>query len=196
MIGHLRGSLFRKTPESLIISCNGVGYQVNVSFQTFCEMPEVGDDVSLEIYHHVKEDRSELYGFTTIREKEMFVQLIGVSGIGPRTGLAILSPHPVSEVEAAIEGENVTFLTKIPGIGKKTAQRVILELKGKLRSEEEGDVPGAVPHAMREDALGVLVNLGYKSSQAEKVLDGVLREHTPEDFEGLLKLAFDKISNV
>ena len=199
MIGYLEGTLQRKAPEAIIINCGGVGYQVHVSFQTFCELPEVGQPVALEIYHHVKEDRSDLFGFLNLREKTLFEQLIGVSGIGPKTGLAMLSPQPAVELEAAIEGENVDFITRIPGIGKKTAQRVVLELKGKLKLDaEDAAATGAAGtvHAMRMDAVGALVNLGYKAQQVEKVLDAVLKEHEPADFEELLKHAFERLSGV
>ena len=199
MIGYLAGTLFRKAADRVIIDCGGVGYQVHISFQTFCELPETGEAVALEIYHHVKEDRSDLFGFRSVREKTLFEQLIGVSGIGPKTGLAMLSPQPAVELEAAIEGENVDFITRIPGIGKKTAQRVVLELKGKLKLDAEDvavtGAAGAV-HAMRMDALGALVNLGYKAQQVEKVLDAVLKEHEPTDFEELLKHAFERLSSV
>ena len=199
MIGHLAGDLLRKTPDSVILSCGGVGYLVHISFQTFCELPEAGSSIALEIYHHVKEDRSDLFGFLNVREKALFEQLIGVSGIGPKTGLAMLSPQPATELEMAIENENVEFITKIPGIGKKTAQRVVLELKGKLKLEpadvEAAGVAGT-KHAMRQDAVGALVNLGYKAQQVEKVLDAVLKEHEPTDFEELLKHAFDRLSGV
>lgn len=196
MIGFLEGRLFRKEPDHIILMTGGVGYHVAVSFQTYCELPDVNADVALEIYHHVKEDRSELYGFASVREKALFEKLITISGIGPRTALGILSPHPASQVEAGIESEDVTFLTKIPGIGKKTAQRVILELKGKLALPSSDDTSPVEDGSMlREDALNVLVNLGYKRLQAEKTVDTVLKEHNPDDFEDLLKLVFESLGS-
>ncbi len=194
MIAFLEGILFRKEAARIIVLTGGVGYQVAVSFQTFCSLPQTGEPVSLEIYHHVKEDRSELYGFSSIRGKELFEKLISVSGIGPKTALGVLSPHPAGEVAAAIDSEDISFLTKIPGIGKKTAQRVILELKGKLAHDESemAEVLAGVS-AFRDDALNVLVNLGYKKSQAEKVVDAVLLVSEPEDFEDMMKKVFDRI---
>jgi len=198
VIGYLEGTLFRKQPDRVLVLTGGVGYQVSVSFQTFCGLPDAGQAVKLEIHHHVKEDRSELYGFLDMREKALFEKLIGVSGIGPKSALGILSPHPAAEVAAAIEAENISFLTKIPGIGKKTAQRVVLELKGKLDGAVASEtVPVPVASlAVRDDALGVLVNLGYKQTQVEKVLDSILGEQPTDDFEDLLKRAFERLSGV
>ncbi len=197
MIAFLEGKLFRKDANRIIVMVGGVGYRVAISFQTFCGLPETGDSVTLEIYHHIKEDRSELYGFNSLREKELFEKLISVSGIGPKTALGVLSPHPVDEVARAIENEDVSFLTRIPGIGKKTAQRVILELKGKLAHEEPENKPvSGIATAFREDALNALINLGYKKGQAEKVVDAVLAESSPEDFEEMMKRVFDRIGNV
>jgi len=197
VIGFLEGKLFRKEADRIILMAGGVGYQVAISFQTFCSLPQTGEPVSLEIYHHVKEDRSELYGFASLREKELFEKLISVSGIGPKTGLGVLSPHPAGEVAAAIDSEDISFLTRIPGIGKKTAQRVILELKGKL-AHDESEMTELSPGAsgFRDDALNVLVNLGYKKSQAEKVVDAVLVDSDPEDFEEMMKKVFDQIGGV
>ncbi|NOY22921.1 MAG: Holliday junction branch migration protein RuvA [Acidobacteria bacterium] len=194
MIGFLEGILFRKEVGRIIVLTGGVGYQVAISFQTYCSLPQTGEPVSLEIYHHVKEDRSELYGFSFIRGKELFEKLISVSGIGPKTALGVLSPHPAGEVAAAIDSEDISFLTRIPGIGKKTAQRVILELKGKLAHDESeiAEASAGVP-GFRDDALSALVNLGYKKSQAEKVVDAVLLVSQPEDFEDMMKKVFDQI---
>ena len=196
MIGFLEGKLLRRETGRIILLTGGVGYELAISFQTFCSLPQAGETVSLEIYHHVKEDRNELYGFLGLREKELFEKLISVSGIGPKTALGVLSPHPAGEVAAAIDNEDLSFLTKIPGIGKKTAQRVILELKGKLAHDEveaAGEISGS--SAFRDDALNVLVNLGYKKSQAEKVVDGVLAVSEPEDFEDMMKKVFDQIGS-
>lgn len=194
VIGFLEGKLFRREADRIIVMVGGVGYQIAISFQTFCSLPQTGETVSLEIYHHVKEDRNELYGFTSIREKELFEKLISVSGIGPKTGLGVLSPHPAGEVASAIDSEDVSFLTRIPGIGKKTAQRVILELKGKL-AHDESETAEALSgiSGFRDDALNVLINLGYKKGQAEKVVDGVLAVSEPEDFEDMMKKVFDRM---
>jgi len=196
VIGFLEGKLFRKDADRIILLSGGVGYQVSVSFQTYCSLPSLGEGVSLEIYHHIKEDRSELYGFVSIREKELFERLISISGIGPKTALGVLSPHPAADVAAAIDNEDISFLTRIPGIGKKTAQRVVLELKGKLaRDESEKTAESRGTSAFREDALNALMNLGYKKTQAEKVVDAVLSVSEPEDFEDMMKKVFDRIGS-
>lgn len=198
MIAYLEGKILKKYSDKIIVFIAGIGYEVFISFQTFCNLKEIGEDIKLNIYHHVKEDRSELYGFNSEYEKEVFVKLISIGGIGPKTALGIMSPHPVNQLEEAIEEENINFLVKIPGIGKKTAQRIVLELKDKLKKiETESKLPKpeiSESNLVKEDAILALINLGYKKPNVEKIINKIFAENSNPDFETVLKLAFEKLS--
>ena len=166
MIASLRGTVLVKRPDILIIEVSGVGYQVGVPVVTLAELPDEGQDVFLHIYTHVREDSLQLFGFKREEEKRFFVSLLGVSGIGPKVALNILSGGPYRDLVMALESSDVAFLTKIPGLGKKTAQRMIMELKGKLPVEEE-----TAKDMTYTDALSALMNLGYKKPIAIEALD-------------------------
>src|ERR671923_1340256 len=143
MIAHLRGRLLIKHPNQAIVETNGVGYDVTISVPTFSELPAAGSEVALHIHTHVREDAIALYGFLRPAEKQLFEKLISVSGIGPKLAITILSGMPADEMVGAIRGNDVARLTRIPGIGKKTAERMVLELRDKL--ETFADVPAAAP---------------------------------------------------
>lgn len=198
MIAYLEGKIYNKLSDRVIIIISGIGYEVFISFQTFCSLPEAGENVQLNIYHHVKEDRNELYGFFNNYEKSIFEKLISISGIGPKTALGIMSPNPVSELETAIREENIIFLVKIPGIGKKTAQRIVLELKDKLKQSEdipeEAKLTFSSSSLLKEDAIFALVNLGYKKNNVENVINKIFLENENQEFEKILKLAFEMLS--
>jgi Holliday junction DNA helicase RuvA len=171
MIAYLRGKLLAKHPNQAIVETGGVGYDVSISVPTFSDLPAAGAEVALHIYTHVREDVIALYGFLRSSEKQLFEKLILVSGIGPKLAITILSGMAADEVVAAIRGNDVARLTRIPGIGKKTAERMVLELRDKL-PEAGTPVAAAIPalSAVEEDVLSALVNLGYQRAVAEKAV--------------------------
>ncbi len=171
MIGRLSGILFDKNPAQLLVDCNGVGYEVSVPMSTFYNLPHTGDKVSLLTHMVVREDAQLLYGFGTPQERELFRQLIKISGIGARTALAILSGMSVTDLAQAVTLQEAGRLTKVPGIGKKTAERLLLELKGKLGADL-GNAPG-VAHDSNNDVLNALVALGYSDKEAMQAVKQV-----------------------
>ncbi|HEY7351267.1 MAG TPA: Holliday junction branch migration protein RuvA [Terriglobales bacterium] len=174
MIAHLRGKLIIRRPNQAIVETGGVGYDVTISVPTFSELPSLGSEVALHIHTHVREDQIALYGFLRPEEKQLFEKLITVSGIGPKLAITILSGMPAEDMTGAIRGNDVARLTKIPGIGKKTAERMVLELRDKLPPVGADQVQ-VVPSlsAVQEDVLSALVNLGYQRPVAEKALASV-----------------------
>jgi len=176
MIAHLRGTLLAKHPNQAIVETAGVGYEVNISVPTFSGLPVVGAEVALHIHTHVREDVIALYGFLLPAEKVLFEKLMTVSGIGAKLAITILSGMAADEMAAAIRSNDLARLTKIPGIGKKTAERMVLELRDKL--PPTSGVPMPTPStmsAMEEDVLSALVNLGYQRAAAEKALHNVIK---------------------
>src|ERR1044071_2627463 len=176
MIARLSGILEEKTPDQLVIDVNGVGYQVFVSLQTFYRLPALHERVNLHVYTHLREDALQLYGFLEEKEKMTFVLLKGVTGIGPRLALNILSGIPVDELEGALRVSDVTRLIAVPGVGKKTAERLVIELREKVGSLESG-LPGAAgdQSPLSDEAVSALVNLGYRRAEAEKAVRDALR---------------------
>jgi Holliday junction DNA helicase RuvA len=173
MIAHLRGTLLAKHPNQAIVEAHGVGYDVAISVPTFSEMPAAGSEVALHIHTHVREDALSLYGFLRLEEKHLFEKLLTVSGIGPKLAITILSGMPAAEMVAAIRGGDVARLTRIPGIGKKTADRMVLELRDKLPAAPGAARVSAVEASpVEEDVISALVNLGYQRAAAEKALLG------------------------
>jgi holliday junction DNA helicase RuvA len=171
MIAHLRGKLLAKHPNQAIVETAGVGYDVTISVPTFSELPTVGSEVALFIHTHVREDALALYGFLRSSEKLLFEKLITVSGIGPKLAITILSGMPADEMVGAIRGNDVARLTRIPGIGKKTAERMVLELRDKLPEAGPVAAPAAPSiSAVEEDVLSALANLGYQRTAAEKAM--------------------------
>ncbi len=165
MIGRLSGILFDKNPAQLLVDCNGVGYEVSVPMSTFYNLPSTGEKVALLTHMVVREDAQLLYGFGTAQERELFRELIKISGIGARTALAILSGMSVKDLAQAVTLQDAGRLTKIPGIGKKTAERLLLELKGKLGADI-GVAPGAAADESSNDILSALLALGYSEKEA------------------------------
>jgi Holliday junction DNA helicase RuvA len=165
MIGRLSGLLFDKNPAQLLVDCNGVGYEVSVPMSTFYNLPSTGERVTLLTHMVVREDAQLLYGFGTAQERELFRELIKISGIGARTALAILSGMSVKDLAQAVTLQDAGRLTKIPGIGKKTAERLLLELKGKLGADI-GAAPGVVADESSNDILSALLALGYSEKEA------------------------------
>jgi Holliday junction DNA helicase RuvA len=195
MIAHLRGKLLAKHPNQAIVETSGVGYDVTISVPTFSDLPVVGSEVALHIHTHVREDLIALYGFLRPSEKLLFEKLITVSGIGPKLAITILSGMAADEMVGAIRSNDIVRLTRIPGIGKKTAERMVLELRDKL--------PEAVPssaarvstmNATEEDVLSALVNLGYQRAAAEKALTGLAKTGKGEPFEVMFREALAALS--
>jgi holliday junction DNA helicase RuvA len=174
MIAHLRGKLLEKHPNQAVVETAGVGYDVVISVPTFSELTAVGSEVALHIHTHVRDDQLALYGFAHPEEKQLFEKLITVSGIGPKLAITILSGMAAEDMANAIRGNDIARLTRIPGIGKKTAERMVLELRDKLPPAGAGqarEMPSF--SATQEDVLSALVNLGYQRAAAEKALSSV-----------------------
>lgn len=199
MIACLRGQLAEKHPNRVVVDVAGVGYDVHVPLSTFYRLPEPGDVVALRIHTHVREDTLALYGFGTPFEQQIFEKLIDVSGIGPRLALAVLSGIEPAELARAIQDGNIMRLTSIPGVGKKTAERIALELRDKLAplvdaGEAVPPAAGFEGAALRDDLLSALVNLGYHRPLAEKAVDAALKKGDTPTLESLLKLALRELA--
>jgi Holliday junction DNA helicase RuvA len=197
VIAFLRGRLLEKHPNRVVVDVGGVGYDVQVPVSSFYGLGEAGSDVSLRIHTHVREDQLSLYGFGSALELQLFERLIAVSGIGPKVALAVLSGIEPPDLVQAVQRGDVARLTAIPGIGKKTAERIVLELKDRLASLA---VPGATPEAspaagpVRDDLLSALVNLGYHRPAAEKAIDAALKAAAGASFEVALRAALKHLS--
>jgi len=204
MIAHLSGTLLSKQATAVILDVGGVGYEISIPLSTFYELEDVGSKVQLRIYTHVREDALQLYGFRTARERELFMRLISVSGIGPAVGVKLLSGMSADEMIASIRTNNLARLTLIPGVGRKTAERLVVELRDKIASlsspeleEEFGTEPGkAVPTAvvLRADALSALVNLGYPRSAADKAVTASVDEGGETTVESILRRSLRRLA--
>lgn len=187
MIAHLRGKLLAKHPNQAIVETAGVGYDVAISVPTFSDLPAPGGEVSLHIHTHVREDQIALYGFLHPAEKALFEKLLTVSGIGPKLAITILSGMAADEMTGAIRGNDIAKLTRIPGIGKKTAERMVLELRDKLPKPETETPTAPATNPIEEDVLSALVNLGYQRPVAEKALSVASRNGVKESFETMFR---------
>src|SRR5262245_28033557 len=192
MIAHLRGKLISKHPNQAIVEAAGIGYEVNISIPTFSTLPALGTEVSLFIHTHVREDALSLFGFLGREEKQLFEKLISVSGIGPRLAITILSGMPADAMVAAIKGNNIAALTRIPGIGKKTAERMVLELRDKLEAFSAAAAAHAVS-PIEEDVISALVNLGYHRPLVERTV-AQLGATSGEPFDGLFRKALAELA--
>ena len=195
MIAHLRGHLIFKSPNQIVVECGGVGYDVAISVTTFSALPGDGAEVSLHINTQVREDAIALFGFVDRDEKKLFERLISVSGIGPKLGITVLSGISAERLVAAIRGGDTASLVKIPGIGKKTAERVVLELKDKLDglqgSATSSSTPGFQGGPVVDDVLSALVNLGYKRDSAQRAVETAIAKH--ETSELTIRTDFDAL---
>lgn len=196
MIAHLRGTVFEKHPNEVIVEAAGVGYEVQIPISTYTSLPDVGASVSLRIHTHVREDAFLLFGFSTAEEKFVFERLISVSGIGPKLAITVLSGLATNDLVAAIRGGDVQRLVRIPGVGKKTAERMVLELKDKLAGAGAGETAagvavtgGAVLTGLEGDVLSALQNLGCSRAAAEEVVRKAKDKGAPEEFEPLFRAA-------
>jgi Holliday junction DNA helicase RuvA len=207
MIAHLSGTLLSKQATSVIVEVSGVGYEVTIPLSTFYDLEDVNSPVQLRIYTHVREDTLQLYGFKTARERELFLKLISVSGIGPKLGITLLSGMSADEMIASIRTNNLARLTLIPGVGRKTAERLIMELREKvaeLSSAQLEEELGAKPEvsteptedSVRSDALSALLNLGYQRSAAEKAIDSALGEGGDITVDSVLRRSLKKLARV
>jgi len=198
VIAQLRGRILEKHPNRLVTDVNGVGYEVFVPLSTFYGLGEPGSEVALRIHTHVREDALLLYGFATALEQELFERLIGVGGIGPKLALAVLSGIEPTGLVRAIERGDVARLTAIPGVGKKTSERIVLELKDRL-SRAQLTATGAGTAAvetplLRDDLLSALMNLGYHRPLAEKAVDAAIKITPDGSFELTLKQALRELT--
>jgi holliday junction DNA helicase RuvA len=185
MIAHLRGRLLTKEPNRAVVDAGGVGYEVTISIPTYTELPSAGAEVALHVYTHVREDALALYGFVNKQEKQLFEKLISVSGIGPKLAVTVLSGMSTEFLVAAIRGNDVAQLTRIPGIGKKTAERMVLELRDKLQAIPAAQVARVTP--IEEDVLSALLNLGYQQAAAEKAVAKGRDAGKKESFDALFR---------
>ncbi len=194
MIAHLRGTLLATSPGHAIVDCHGVGYDVTVSMNTFTELPDVGSEVSLFIYTNVREDQIALFGFHRAEEKALFEKLISVSGIGPKLAVNILGGMNTLDLVATIRGGDATRLTRMPGVGKKTAERMVLELKDKLADFGVTPATPRPKHVLEDDVLSALINLGYQSVAAERALEK-LGPAEGRTFEQLFRAALTQLAH-
>jgi Holliday junction DNA helicase RuvA len=200
VIAHLRGRISEKQPNRIVVDVNGVGYDVFVPLSTFYGLGDSGSDIALRIHTHVREDALLLYGFATLLEQELFERLISISGIGPKLALAVLSGIETLELVRAVERGDVARLTSIPGVGKKTSERIVLELKDRLprvHAPVAPDSPGEAPVSLRDDVLSALVNLGYHRPLAEKAVEAAVKGLGPAadaGFERTLKQALRELA--
>jgi Holliday junction DNA helicase RuvA len=196
VIARLSGTLLEKHVQRLVIDVGGVGYDVLVPVSTFYAAGDPGSPVVLRIHTHVREDTLQLFGFATPLEQALFERLIGVSGIGPKLALAVLSGIEPQDLVVAVRGNDLARLTRIPGVGRKTAERMIVELRDRMPDDggsAEADGP-ATAGGVRDDLLSALLNLGYQRNAVEKPLDALIRQRGADDFESLLRAILRALS--
>lgn len=202
MIGFLSGKLLEKEANSVLVDVGGVGYEVTIPLSTFYELGEVGSDVQLRIFTHVREDALQLFGFKTLRERDLYLKLISVQGIGAKSGITMLSGMSADEIVSAIRTDNIARLTSIPGVGKKTAERMVIELRDKV-GELAGGIPAGAAAAtgsaassdeLYDDALSALLNLGYQKNAAEKALQQVMKDGGEMNVQKLLRQALQRLA--
>jgi Holliday junction DNA helicase RuvA len=195
MIGYLRGAIIEKRPNQVILEVGGVGYDIQIPISTFTALPEQGATAALRIHTHVREDALLLFGFSTAEEKTVFERLISVSGIGPKLAITVLSGLPTAELVTAIRTNDLARLVRIPGVGKKTAERIVLELKDKLTAVDATGKPapseetGPAYSMLERDVLSALQNLGCSRPTAEEALRKVQEKGAPAAFEPLFRAA-------
>ncbi len=195
MIGYLTGKILSKKPTQILIEVSGVGYLVNISINTFDKISETGDVISLHTYLSVREDSLTLYGFYTLSEKELFEILIGVNGVGPKLAQGILSGISADEFRDAIANSNISRLVAIPGVGKKTAERMLIELRDKVDRVSESDSSlDSKTFSIKDDAVTALIGLGYNQKIADKVTRSLLNENTSLSLEDLIKESLKKLN--
>jgi Holliday junction DNA helicase RuvA len=194
MIGRLTGRLAVRATDHVLLDVGGVGYLVHIPLSTFYELPETENPASLWIHTHVREDTLALYGFLSERERSLFQLLLSVAGIGPKVALTVLSGIPPSELVEALRKQDVRRLVAIPGVGKKTAERMVLELAQKVEKLGGEPAPGAPAAVAADDVTSALVNLGYRRSEAERAVETIARIGAPKEFGEYLKEALKRLT--
>jgi Holliday junction DNA helicase RuvA len=202
MIAFLSGKLQEKSANSVIVDVGGVGYEVAIPLSTFYEIGEVGETVELRVYTNVREDAIQLFGFKTQREKDLYLKLISVQGVGAKSGITMLSGMSADEIVAALRTENLAKLTSIPGVGRKTAERLVVELRDKVGELSAGvsagtsvsAVAGVGSEGIYDDALSALVNLGYQKNAAEKALQQATQDGVEANVQKLLRAALQRLA--
>jgi len=194
MIAYLKGTLIQKTPGCAVIDTGGVGYSAAIPLSTFFRLGEPGSPVELLIHTHMTDNALSLFGFSTPEEKGIFLKLIGISGIGPKLAMNILSGIEPSELEDAIRRADVTRISLVPGIGKKTALRITMELQDKIEKKER--VLAAKESPEKEDLISALMNLGFRRKEIERTVDHVTAAHPGEDFEKMLRECLKRMARV
>jgi Holliday junction DNA helicase RuvA len=195
VIAQLRGRLLRKQPQEAVVDVAGVGYRVAIPLSTYYRIGEPGGEVTLLTHTHVREDTLALFGFLTAAEQALFERLIAVSGVGPKLALSILSGIEAPDLVSALKSSDVARLTRIPGVGKKTAERLVLELKDKVQGLASAEEPAtAAPSAAKDDLVSALVHLGYSRPEAERGADHALKEGGESAFEDLLRRSLRALS--
>ena len=198
MIASLRGALLEKRPNQIIVDVHGVGYDVSIPVSTYSALPDNGKEVTLKVHTHVREDAIALFGFLTAEEKMLFEKLIGVSGIGPKLAITVLSGLAAADLTSAIRGGDVQRLTRIPGIGKKTAERMVLELRDKVDLVSGGTTPVSTEKSapftdIESDVLSALINLGCQRPSAETAIRKAVAGGAPPTFEPLFRRALELV---
>jgi Holliday junction DNA helicase RuvA len=200
MIGFLSGKILEKEANTVIVDVGGVGYEVTIPLSTFYELGDIGSEVSLRIFTYVREDTLQLFGFKTTRERDLYLKLISVQGIGAKSGITMLSGMSADEIVSAIRSNNIARLVAIPGVGKKTAERMVIELRDKIGELSAGgsaasaSTAGADGDSVFEDALSALVNLGYQRNAAEKALQEASKNGAEMNVQKLLRSALQKLA--
>lgn len=195
MIALLCGKLLEKQANTVIVDVGGVGYEVTIPLSTFYELGEIGSDVQLRIFTHVREDAIQLFGFRTLRERELYLKLISVQGIGAKSGITMLSGMSADEIIAALRSDDLARLTSIPGVGRKTAERLVIELRDKVgdlsstgtSSSQAASASQRSADAVFDDALSALINLGYQRNAAEKALQQAIKDGAELSVQKLLR---------
>ena len=198
MIAHLRGTIFSKSPNAVTVECAGVGYELLISIATYTELRDIGSEARLHVHTHVREDALQLFGFAELPEKRLFEKLLTISGVGPKLAITVLSGISSDRLVQAIRSGDHGTLTKIPGIGKKTAERIVLELKDKLDTFAVAGAPleAGAPSlgAVAEDVLSALLNLGYQRPAALKAVESATKDASvTQDFERLFRAAMGAV---
>lgn len=195
MIAHLTGKIISKKPTQILVEVNGIGYLVNISINTFDKIDELGSQISLHTFLSVKEDSLTLYGFYSLTEKELFEILIGVNGVGPKLAIGILSGITAEEFKEAISNRNIPRLVAVPGVGKKTAERMIIELRDKIAQVTSSDsLVSSKSYSVKNDAIAALIGLGYNQKTADNVTRALLDENSMISLEELIKESLKKLN--
>jgi len=194
MIAHLKGVILQKSPAQIVVDCGGVGYAAAIPLSTFFKVGEIGDSVALFIHTHLTDNALSLFGFLTLDERDLFLKLISISGIGPKLAIAVLSGMDTETLAEAVRTSDVARIAMVPGIGKKTALRIAMELADKIDKKEK--VLKAHGSKETEDLVSALLNMGFRRKEIEPVVEAILKSKKGEDFEHLLRACLKALSKV